>query len=136
MRIEEKADIRRLCIGVINQAVKDYLFGDPIEQVLALEFLVSPDLFIFADAASLDVDVRRILNNPEAAKQVILQKYKLKKGKRQHDRTIQLRRGQFGRRRKRNDSTAGDGVPQEATDTREGTGISERGRGEPVEGGL
>jgi hypothetical protein len=72
MKISEKAKIKTLAANVINGAAKDLLFGDPVRQVEALEFLVSKDFAFWATVANMDLlNPKRILENPARAREAL-----------------------------------------------------------------
>jgi hypothetical protein len=79
IKISEGANLRGLASAVINNAVRSFLFGTPSEQVMALEFLSSPDLLWWAEAAEAEIKVRRLLENPQQAREALIRKPK--KGK-------------------------------------------------------
>lgn len=80
IQINEKANLRALAISVIMGAIRELLFGTPIQQVMALEFITSSDFQFWADIGNMDLRITEVLTNPERIKKILL-----KKGK-QHER--------------------------------------------------
>lgn len=72
-KIGEGAQVERLAAAVVNQAVKDLLMGNPLQQITALEFLLSPDFALWAGAAGSDLlNPRIVLREPERVRKLIL----------------------------------------------------------------
>lgn len=67
IQISDGANIHGLICAVINHTIHDFVYGSPIQQVDALEFLCSDDFPIWADAAGVDTaDPAVLLQNPQA----------------------------------------------------------------------
>ena len=71
MRISDGAQVGKLASNVINYAIRDLLFGNPVEQILALEFLVSRDFDLWSEAAGVELNPRIVLREPDRVRKLL-----------------------------------------------------------------
>ena len=82
MEISNNAKLKTLAANVINYAVRDLLFGNPLKQIKALEFLASKDFQFWANVADMDLlNPTRVLENPVRAREALKRPNKGKRDK-------------------------------------------------------
>ena len=69
----DSANLRKLAIDVIMSALKDLLFGNPLEQVMALEFLASEDVHFWGDIGNVDARLEEVLKQPERIREILIE---------------------------------------------------------------
>ncbi len=77
--IHEKAHTERLGVALITGAIRDLLFGDALQQVMAIEFLTSPDLDFWLQLANFPrekLNLQKIWQDPNKIRKQLDPTYK------------------------------------------------------------